>query len=1037
MFDLPQSRNRSVARRIQSINNQPEALEERCLLTVNFNFDYRYDTSDFFDTTAKRDALELAGQIVGAQLTDDLSAISPSGSNQWRATFPRPDTGVRVEVSNPDVAANELLVFVGARDLGSTVGNGGFGGYWVSGSSSFQNAVATRGQSGVSNDTDFGPWGGQLTFSTTTDYHFGETVEGLDSSETDFMSVAIHEIYHMMGFGLSDSFETQVNGAGDFTGSNAVAEYDGSGNVPLSSSESHFATSTDDEGRETAMDPGILNGTRKLPTLLDRAVLVDMGWEYDLSEDMDFGDAPNSSYPTRASSNGARHILGSGLELGSIADSDSDGQNNSAASGDDNDELDDDDGVIFNNVLQAGTTVSIDVTASAAGGQLDAWVDFNADGDWDDSGEQIFSSQALAEGTNELTFDVPSGITNATTYARFRLSSAGGLDYDGLAADGEVEDYQLEIVGEIAAIDDDYGVTGTDTLNVLANDFPANEVRVQSYSQPANASVADNFDGTLEFTPDNGFSGDTSFTYTIRFEQDKVDGSSTDAGDEFGDAVAISGDYAIVGVNAEDNVNGTDAGAAYIFERTGDRTWTQIKKLTASDGVEKDRFGYSVAIDGTTVVVGARSADVTGTNDGAVYIFNKDQGGLDSWGLVQKVIGSENSAKDQFGHSVAISGDTVAVGARLDDGDGSASGSVYIFERNLGGADNWGERVRIKASDAEKGDQFGFAVAIDGNNLLVGARKDDDAGTDGGSVYFLNRDQGGNDAWGEFNKFTAPDGVKNDWFGTSVDLDGNYAIVGKPIRNNRLRPGKAYTYSKDGPAWSYVTTFGATSNTDADQFGYSVAIEGNTAIVGARLEDSAVQNAGMIAVHSRNTGGTNNWGLDYDLFQDEATQGDYFGEAIAISGDWIVGGSPFDDDEGSKSGSVSFQEIATTDSGTVNVTVGQAGGQGGSGGGSGDDGSGSGSGSGEGGSGNLEREEVDSRLSLLPMATSDSTGALSNEGDRCCCDACLAAVPVVGLRPAADPSAGPAFGTGQLHGPLPPVFESVDSLFGVSLDLFG
>ena len=1034
MFELPRSESRTARRSTRSVRSQSETLEDRRLLTVTFNFDYRYDTTDFFDTDAKREALELAGEIVGSQLTDSLSAISPSGSNQWRARFPRPDTGNTVEVTNPSIAANELLVFVGARDLGGTVGNGGFGGYWVSGTSSFQNAVATRGQAGASTSTDFGPWGGQLTFSTTTTYHFGETVEGLQSSETDFMSVAIHEIYHMLGFGLSDSFEAQVNGAGDFTGTNAVAEYDGSGNVPLSSSESHFATSTDDEGRETAMDPGILNGTRKLPTLLDRAVLVDMGWEYDLTEDMDFGDAPNSDYPTRASSNGARHVLGSGLELGSIADSDNDGQNNAAATGDDNDELNDDDGVVFNDILQAGTTVSINVTASASGGRLDAWIDFNGDGDWDDAGEQIFADQALSIGDNALTFDVPEGSPNVTTYSRFRLSSAGGLNYDGLAADGEVEDYQVEIVGEIAAIDDAYGVTGTDTLAVLDNDFPANEVRLQTYSQPANGTVADNFDGTVQFTPNNGFSGDTSFTYSIRFLQDKVDGSSTDAGDEFGDAVSISGDYAVVGVNAEDNVNGTDAGAAYIFQRTTDRAWTQVKKLTASDGVEKDRFGYSVAIDGTTIVIGARSADVTGTNDGAVYIFDKDQGGTDNWGLVQKVVGSENSAKDQFGHSVAISGDTVAVGARLDDGDGSASGSVYIFERDLGGNDSWGERVRIKASDAQKGDQFGFSVAIDGNNLLVGARKDDDAGTDGGSVYFLNRDAGGNDAWGEFNKFTAPDGVKNDWFGTSVDLDGNYAIVGKPIRNNRLRPGRAYTYSKDGPAWSYVTTFGATSNTDADQFGYSVAIEGNTAIVGARLEDTVVQNAGMVAVHSRNTGGTNNWGLDYDLYQDEATQGDYFGEAVAISGDWIVAGSPFDDDQGSKSGSVSFQEIATTDSGTVFVTVAQAGGQGGSDGGSGDSG-GSGSGSGEGGNGNLESEGTDSRVSLLPPAANEAIGVASSEGDRCCCDACIAAV--ASGEPATTSPVGPAFGTGRLHGPLPPVFESVDSLFGVIPNLFG
>ncbi|MFK7819545.1 MAG: GEVED domain-containing protein, partial [Planctomycetaceae bacterium] len=534
------------ATKSRSRQTATESLEERLLLTINFNFDYRYDNSDFFDTAAKKQVLELAGEIIGSQIEDNLDAINASGSNNWRAIFPRPDNGNTVEISNPTIAENELLVFVGARALDGPVGNGGFGGFWASGSSAFRNTVDFRGQSGESSGSDHGPWGGQLTFNTSTNYHFGETVEGLENDETDFLSVALHEISHLLGFGLSDSYETHVTGSGKFEGPKAVAEYDGSGDVPLAGSTTHIASSITDEGREAALDPGVLRGERKLLTKLDWAVLADIGWEVETGILKDWGDAPNSTFPTRSSNNGARHTLGSGLELGVTADPDDDGQSGSSSTGDDNDEFDDDDGVVFSDdYLQAGTTTTIDVTASATGGKLDAWIDFNGDGDWADSGEQIFDTQSLSRGENTLTFAVPEGVKEGTTYARFRLSSAGGLNFNGPADDGEVEDYKLTIIGEIAAMNDTFGDEGT--LDVLDNDLPANQGKILSFEQPGEGSVSNNFDGTLEFDGGSGFSGTTSFSYTVGFKQDKDAGSSTQAGDEFGSTVAISGDLAIVG----------------------------------------------------------------------------------------------------------------------------------------------------------------------------------------------------------------------------------------------------------------------------------------------------------------------------------------------------------------------------------------------------------------------------------------------------------------------------------------------------------
>ncbi len=161
--------------------------------------------------------------------------------------------------------------------------------------------------------------------------------------------------------------------------------------------------------------------------------------------DFDAGDAPDPSYPTLVASNGARHGISGGLYLGASVDADADGQPSALADGDDVDGSDDEDGVVFTSGLGRGLNAYLNLAASAAG-LLNAWVDFNADGDWLDAGEQIFTDQALAAGVNPLSFPVPADATLGATFARFRIDSTGGLSPDGIALDGEVEDELVEIV---------------------------------------------------------------------------------------------------------------------------------------------------------------------------------------------------------------------------------------------------------------------------------------------------------------------------------------------------------------------------------------------------------------------------------------------------------------------------------------------------------------------------------------------------------------------------------------------------------------
>ena len=162
-------------------------------------------------------------------------------------------------------------------------------------------------------------------------------------------------------------------------------------------------------------------------------------------DSLDFGDAPDPTYPTLLASNGARHIIVPGVFLGATIDPEADGQPAVDALGDDNlDGIDDEDGVVFTSLVNPGNPVNVKVTASV-GGFLDAWVDFNDDGDWTDPGEQIFMSTPVVAGANFLNFAVPGGAQICTTYSRFRFSTAGALADTGFAVDGEVEDYRVFI----------------------------------------------------------------------------------------------------------------------------------------------------------------------------------------------------------------------------------------------------------------------------------------------------------------------------------------------------------------------------------------------------------------------------------------------------------------------------------------------------------------------------------------------------------------------------------------------------------------
>jgi PKD repeat protein len=249
--------------------------------SLTVRIDYSLDSTKFFDTQLKKDLLASAVDAVVGLLGDDLAAIVPGGSNSWEAVFIDPGTGTTRRIPNLTIAADEIVLYVGGRGLGGgLVAAGGFGGFSAFGSSAFLSTVSTRGEGTVSGPAarDFAPWGGSLSFSSTTKWHFGATTAGLDKDEVDFISVAAHEFAHVLGMGTADSWAALIAN-GQFSGPRSVAEYDGIGNVPLSADFRHWADGVTDGGREAAMDPILTMGTRKPFTALDFAGLDDIGWD--------------------------------------------------------------------------------------------------------------------------------------------------------------------------------------------------------------------------------------------------------------------------------------------------------------------------------------------------------------------------------------------------------------------------------------------------------------------------------------------------------------------------------------------------------------------------------------------------------------------------------------------------------------------------------------------------------------------------------------------------------------------------------------
>ena len=373
------------------------------------------------------------------------------------------------------------------------------------------------------------------------------------------------------------------------------------------------------------------------------------------------------------------------------------------------------------------------------------------------------------------------------------------------------------------------------------------------------------------------------------------------ASDEFGRSVAVSGDTAVIGAHYDDHAGGTNAGSAYVFVRSGG-VWIQQARLTASDAATGDEFGYSVAISGDTVVIGAiYDSHAAGIYAGSAYVFVRS-GGV--WTQQAKLTAADAAAGYDWGYSVAVSGDTAVIGARYNDhAGGTQAGSAYVFVRS-GGV--WTQQTKLTAADAAAYDYFGYSVAVSGDAAVIGAYGDDDGGSYAGSAYVFVRSGG---VWTQQAKLAAADAAAEDRFGWSVAIAGDTAVIGAYGDDHAggTDAGAAYVFARSGGVWTQQAKLTAADAAAADYWGYSVAVFGETAVIGAYQDDHAGgSNAGAACVFVRSGGA---WTQQAKLTAADAQASDYFGISVAVAGDTAVIGAYGDDDRGTTAGSAYALEL--------------------------------------------------------------------------------------------------------------------------------
>jgi uncharacterized protein (TIGR03437 family) len=433
-----------------------------------------------------------------------------------------------------------------------------------------------------------------------------------------------------------------------------------------------------------------------------------------------------------------------------------------------------------------------------------------------------------------------------------------------LASRLQVEGNQVHLVVEDSRAVYPITIDPTVTQIILTPSDAASSARLgQSVAISGNTAVVG--------APSAG--GLTGAAYVFAFangswsQQAKLTASDGVSGDQFGTSVSLDGQTAVIGAPGN-----SAQGAAYVFVQSGS-TWTQQAKLTASDGASGAQFGVSVAVSGATALVGASGA----SNQGAAYIFTLAGS---TWSQQAKLTASDAAGGDQFGLSVSLSGTTAVAGAM---GKSGSQGAVYVFTSS---ATSWTQQAKLTAADGVSGDKFGYSVAVSGNTLVVGAPVKNcqfncgtpSAGGVGGAYVFAFSDS----SWSQQAELASSDGGGG--FGYSVAVSGSTAIVVENYNESSLK-GAAFAFVGSGSDWTQQAKLSGSDLVTGDGL-TSAAVNGSFALFGAPGNNGAQGEAYVFA-----QSGTN-WAQQAELKASDATSADSFGGALAVNGNTALISSP-------------------------------------------------------------------------------------------------------------------------------------------------
>ncbi len=396
-------------------------------------------------------------------------------------------------------------------------------------------------------------------------------------------------------------------------------------------------------------------------------------------------------------------------------------------------------------------------------------------------------------------------------------------------------------------------------------------------------------------------------------QQAELTASGGEAEEESGDSVGVSGSTIVAGAPFHATGGNMEQGEAYVFTRpvSGWANATQTAELISEKGEPGERFGEAVAVSGNTIVVGAPNHKVGANEVGAAYVFVKPASG---WAGSPKQSAELSAEKGQveesFGKSVAVSGNTVAVGGPDHKATNKQQGAAYVFVAGAGGWEaKMNQTAELIASDGKEGDQLGESVAVSGDTVAAGAPHHEVAGhKEQGAAYVFSEPSGG---WGskkagevvnQAAELTASNGAELDVLGASVAVSGNVVVAGAPNHEvgSNVAQGAAYVFSEPGGGWgsekevTQAAELTASGGESTERLGSSIAISGQTVVAGAPLRavgGRAKQGAAYVFVMPP-SGWSGSLNQTAELLAEDGAEQDHLGESVAVSGDTVVAGAP-------------------------------------------------------------------------------------------------------------------------------------------------